>query len=122
MSMFRVPVKYVLLVQHLSFILNAYHIYYIYLNIFLKSLQNINLKKVLRLGAKVEQGVLLVSWLAKMATVYLGLRLKSRKLERLTLDDVDLNDTVDSLRQKAAAKSNTAPEKIGETKSSVLCT
>lgn len=47
-----------------------------------------------------------------MATVYLGLRLKSRKLERLTLDDVDLNDTVDSLRQKAAAKSNTAPEKI----------
>lgn len=49
-----------------------------------------------------------------MATVYLGLRLKSRKLERLTLDDVDLNDTVDSVRQKAAAQSNTTPEKIGE--------
>ncbi|KAG0726581.1 Ubiquitin-like protein 7 [Chionoecetes opilio] len=50
--------------------------------------------------------------IGKMATVYLGLRLKSRKLERVTLDNVDLNDTVDSVRQKAAAQSNTTPEKI----------
>lgn len=49
-----------------------------------------------------------------MATLYLGLRLKSRTQERVTLDNVDLNDTVDSVRQKAAAQSNTTPEKIGE--------
>ncbi|XP_045136440.1 ubiquitin-like protein 7 isoform X3 [Portunus trituberculatus] len=47
-----------------------------------------------------------------MATLYLGLRLKSRTQERVTLDNVDLNDTVDSVRQKAAAQSNTTPEKI----------
>ncbi|XP_063841569.1 ubiquitin-like protein 7 isoform X2 [Scylla paramamosain] len=47
-----------------------------------------------------------------MATLYLGLRLKSRTQERVILDNVDLNDTVDSVRQKAAAQSNTTPEKI----------
>lgn len=47
-----------------------------------------------------------------MATLYLGLRLKSRTQERVTLDNVDLNDTVDSVRQKAAAQTNTTPEKI----------
>lgn len=36
----------------------------------------------------------------------------SRKLERLTLEDVDLSDTVDSVRQKVAAQTNTSPEKI----------
>ncbi|XP_050725926.1 ubiquitin-like protein 7 isoform X2 [Eriocheir sinensis] len=47
-----------------------------------------------------------------MATLHLGQRLMSRKLERLTLEDVDLSDTVDSVRQKVAAQTNTSPEKI----------
>lgn len=47
-----------------------------------------------------------------MATLYLGLRIKSNKLEKVTLSDVNLSDTVDSIRQQAALKSKTTAENI----------
>ncbi|KAK7086349.1 Ubiquitin-like protein 7 [Halocaridina rubra] len=47
-----------------------------------------------------------------MATLYLGLRLKSNKLERVTLNNVNLSDKVETIRQQAALKSKTTSEKI----------
>ncbi|XP_042877169.1 ubiquitin-like protein 7 isoform X2 [Penaeus japonicus] len=47
-----------------------------------------------------------------MATVYLGLRLHSSKLEKITLNNVSLSDTVDSIKQTAASKGKTSADKI----------
>jgi len=47
-----------------------------------------------------------------MATVHLGLRLHSNKLEKLTLNNVDLGDKIGSIKEKAATKGNFAKEKI----------
>ncbi|XP_068244639.1 ubiquitin-like protein 7 isoform X1 [Palaemon carinicauda] len=47
-----------------------------------------------------------------MATLYLGLRIKSKKLEKVTLNNVNLRDTVDSIRREAATKSKSAPDNI----------
>ncbi|KAK8725243.1 hypothetical protein OTU49_010770 [Cherax quadricarinatus] len=47
-----------------------------------------------------------------MATLHLGLRVNSTKLEKVTLNNVNLSDTVDTIRQQAASKSKTSADKI----------
>ncbi|KAK3866414.1 hypothetical protein Pcinc_028056 [Petrolisthes cinctipes] len=47
-----------------------------------------------------------------MATIHLGLRVKSNKLEITTLNDVNLNDTVASIKREAANKTGTSVDKI----------
>ncbi|CAL4061223.1 unnamed protein product [Meganyctiphanes norvegica] len=47
-----------------------------------------------------------------MATLHLGLRLNSNKLEKVTLNNVDLGDKIGSIKEKAATKGNYAKEKI----------
>lgn len=47
-----------------------------------------------------------------MATLHLGLRLNSNKLEKVTLNNVDLGEKISSLKDKAASRGNFAKEKI----------
>lgn len=47
-----------------------------------------------------------------MATLHLGLRLNSNKLEKVTLNNVDLGEKISSLKDKAASRGSFSSEKI----------
>ena len=49
-----------------------------------------------------------------MATLYLGLRVNSKKLEKVVLNNVNLGDTVESIKKEAAKRSKTLAENISK--------